>query len=125
MGVLLEHIKLAGSKGEKSVETLFDSGASFSFIDPDVAKKLGMIDSLPKFLDFETAEKGKKIRVNKVVRLDFYIDGIRLSDEFLLVENLSEEAIIGATTMQKWRLKLDFEQEKVIVDKRVTRMMLK
>jgi len=32
MGVILNCIKLVGSKGEKKVDALFDSGASFSFI---------------------------------------------------------------------------------------------
>ncbi len=32
MGVIFNRIKLAGSKGEKKVDALFDSGASFSFI---------------------------------------------------------------------------------------------
>ena len=29
---------------------------------------------------------------------------------------MNEEVIIGAATMQKWRIKLDFEHEQVIVD---------
>lgn len=63
--------------------------------------------------------------VTERISLDFYIEGIRLSDEFLVAEKLSEDAIIGATTLQKWRLKLDFEQDRVIVDQMVTRLMLK
>jgi len=43
----------------------------------------------------------------------------------LLMMTLSEDVIIGAATMQKWRLKLDFEQDRVIVDQMVTRLMLK
>jgi hypothetical protein len=56
--------------------------------------------------------------------LDFYHEEVRLSDEFLAVPGLSEEVIIGAATMQKWRLKLDFENDKVIVDPRVARLIL-
>jgi hypothetical protein len=62
--------------------------------------------------------------IGKVV-LDFYIEGIRLSDEFLINEELSEEVSIGAATLQKWRLKLDFEQDRVLIDQMVTRLMLK
>ena len=36
----------------------------------------------------------------------------------------SERLIIGAKTMQAWRLKLDFEHEDVIIDPRVTRIRL-
>jgi predicted aspartyl protease len=125
MGVIITRIRLVGSKGEKKVHALFDSGASFSFINGNLAKQLGIIDSLPKPKVFETAEDDRKITVKEAVRLDFHIDGIELSDEFLIAEKLSEDVIIGASTMQKWRLKLDFEEDRVIVDQRVTRLMLK
>jgi len=47
---------------------------------------------------------------------------ILLSDEFLLDPGLSEEAIIGAATLQKWRIKLDFEHDQVIVDPKVAKL---
>jgi len=56
---------------------------------------------------------------------DFYINEIRMSDEFMIVPNLSEEAIIGATTMQKWRIKLDFEHDTVIIDPKIAKAILK
>ncbi len=125
MGVIINRVKLVGSKESKKVDALYDNGASFSFIKNELAKKLDVILDLPEPLEFETAENGRKINVSKRVMLDFYIEGIRLSDEFLIAENLSEEVIIGAATMQKWRLKLDFEQDRVIVDQMVNRLMLK
>jgi hypothetical protein len=57
--------------------------------------------------------------------LIFYLNDVLLSDEFLLVSGLSEEAIIGAATMQKWRIKLDFEHDTVLVDPKVAQMELK
>ena len=125
MGVIFNRIKLVGSKGEKILEAMYDSGASFSFIKTDLAKKLGIIEKLPKPKEFETAENNRKIIVTERVTLDFFIEGINLSDEFFIADNLSEEVIIGAATMQKWRLKLDFEEDRVLVDQRVTRLMLK
>ena len=70
------------------------------------------------------AEKGTKIIADKRVTLNFWIDGYRFSDEFMLLPNLSEDIIIGAATLQKWRMKLDFETEKVIFDPKVTRLRL-
>jgi hypothetical protein len=49
---------------------------------------------------------------------------VLLSDEFLIVPSLSEEAVIGAATLQKWRIKLDFKLEKVIVDPKVGKQQL-
>ena len=35
------------------------------------------------------------------------------SDEFIVFDECSEEVIIGATTMQKWQIRLDFKAERV------------
>ena len=72
-----------------------------------------------------TAAEGTYLEIKYRVSLDFYIDDIRLSDEFYLVPTLSEEAILGVNTFQKWRIKLDFETDKVIVDPKVAKAMLK
>jgi len=39
-----------------------------------------------------------------------------LSDEFPLSPDSREELFIGAATLQKWRIKLVFEHDQVIVD---------
>lgn len=84
-----------------------------------------IILQLPRAKEFETAEEGRKIIATEAVRLDFYSEGIRLSDEFLIADKLSKEVMIGVKTLQAWRLKLDVEQDKVLVDQMVTRLMLK
>jgi len=55
--------------------------------------------------------------VKSIIRLN-------VSDEFLVVPTLSEEIIIGAATMQKWRIKLDFEHDTVWVYPKVAKMQL-
>jgi hypothetical protein len=125
ISVISYKIKLEGSKGEKKVEALFDSGSSDSLIKPEIALLLGNLEKLPDPISFETADEGAFMTVTDVVGLDFYIDGLRLRDEFLVVDNLSEDAIIGASTMQKFKMKLNFEDDRVIVDPRVTRKMVK
>ncbi|MHA1775654.1 MAG: hypothetical protein ACTSWC_02705 [Promethearchaeota archaeon] len=65
-----------------------------------LAKSLNTILKLPTLLTFETAKEGESVTVIERVMLDFYIEGIRLSDEFFIAENLSEDVIIGAKTMQ-------------------------
>ena len=49
---------------------------------------------------------------------------VKLSDEFYIIEELFEEAVIGASTMQKWKMKLDFENEKVEADPRMAKMQI-
>lgn len=64
------------------------------------------------------------IEIKERITLDFYINDILLSDEFLVVPALSEEAIIGSATLQKWRIKLDFEHDTVYVDPKVAKLQL-
>lgn len=71
-----------------------------------------------------TASEHVFMEINNSTRLDFYKDDIRLSDEFLVEPGLSEDVVIGATTMQKWRIKLDFEHDTVVIDPKVAKLIL-
>jgi len=75
-------------------------------------------------MEFSIAEEKRKLTAIQRVSLDFYIDGYKFSDEFMLIPELSEPVIIGAATLQKWRIKLNFETDEVIIDPRVTKLRL-
>jgi hypothetical protein len=124
MAVLEKKIRLKGSKGEEELEVLFDSGATYSCIQKELAEKLANLESLPEAMEFGTAEEGTTLQANHGVRLNFYINGDRFSDEFMVLEDLSEKAIIGAATLQKWRMKLDFEHDEIIYDPKVTKLRI-
>ena len=124
MAVIIRRIMLRGSKGEIEKEAIFDSGATYSCIHPQVAEGLGTIEPLPEPMEFSTAEEVRKVTAKGAVRLNFYLDGYRFSDEFMVIEGLSNVVIIGAATLQKWRLKLDFEKDEIIVDPKVTKLWL-
>jgi hypothetical protein len=44
--------------------------------------------------DFGTAQKKRRITAKEAVRLNFYIDGLRFSEEFMLIPGLSKGIII-------------------------------
>lgn len=58
------------------------------------------------------------------VGLEFRFDDseARFSDEFIVFDECSEDVIIGATTMQKWGIKLDFDREEIIYRKTAVRL---
>jgi hypothetical protein len=122
MSIIKQPLLYVGSKGEKRLCTLFDSRVNLSQINPDFIDDLALAVRLGRTRHVATTTKGQSIEVTHRTALDFYIDDVLLSDEFLLVPGLSEEAIIGAATMQKWRIKLDFEHDQVIVDPKVAKM---
>lgn len=117
-------LQFVGSKGEKIVYTLFDSGANLSCISAANLENLENPVSLGITRKLATASEHHFIEISHAVRLDFYINDVLLSDEFLVVPALSEDAIIGAATLQKWRIKLDFEHDQVIVDPKVAKLQL-
>lgn len=122
---MLRPLNFRGANGTAELNALFDSGFAYSCLNPEIAARLGTVESLPEPLDVNTAFKGRFIRFEKRISLDFYLNNLRLTDEFMVVPGLSEEAIIGATTMQKWRIKLDFEHDKIITDARANWLILK
>ena len=124
MSVIKIPLLYVGSKGERRLYTLFDSGANLSCIHPQFIEELGIPSTLGRERSVATASEGHFIIIKERILLDFYIDDILLSDEFLVVPGLSEEAIIGAATLQKWRIKLDFEHDTVHVDPKVARIQL-
>jgi Retroviral aspartyl protease len=118
-------ISFSGSKDEIKLYALFDTGSTYSCIREDLAQKMGNTDKLPEPMYFVTASENQYLKVENGMRLNFEVNDVPLSDEFMVMDRLSEEAIIGATTMQKWRIKLDFEHDEVIVDPKVAKLILK
>ncbi len=124
MSVIKLPLLYESALGEKRLYSLFDSGANLSCIHPDFIEGLGAPVSLARERRIATASEAHYIIVKERITLDFYIDDVLLSDEFLVVPGLTEEVVIGATTMQKWRIKLDFEHDTVYVDPKVAKMQL-
>ncbi len=64
------------------------------------------------------------IKAKYRISINFYLNGDRFSDEFMVLEGLSDKVIIGAKTMLSWRMKLDFEHDEVIYDPKVTKLKI-
>ncbi|MCH5685003.1 hypothetical protein LWM68_12570 [Niabella sp. W65] len=89
MSTLKFPLLYAGSKGEKHLYTLFDGGANLSCVNPDNIEDIAVLEPLERIRKLATASEGLFIEVKYAVRLDFYINDVLLSDEFLVVPNLS------------------------------------
>ena len=113
-----------GSKSSKNLYVLFDSGATYSCINDGKANELENFTTLHTPMRLATSSEHVFMEITQRVTLDFYKEDIRLSDEFLVVPNLSEDVAIGATTMKKWRIKLDFEHDSIIIDPKVAKLIL-
>jgi hypothetical protein len=124
MNVIKLPLLFVGSKGERNLYTLFDSGVNLSCINPAFVPELANAESIGRTRLVSTAIEGHFREIKEIIRVDFYLHDVLLSDEFLVVAGLSEAAIIGAATMQKWRIKLNFEYDTVEVDPKVAKIQL-
>jgi predicted aspartyl protease len=124
MSILRLPLRFEGAKGEKILYALFDSGANLSCINEEFASEIANLEPFLHPRKLATASEHHFIEINSRIATDFFLNDVHLSDEFLVVPQLSEEVIIGATTMQKWRMKLDFDSNKVIVDPKVEKLQL-
>ena len=124
MSLITKTVILVGSRGRKTVEAFFDGGASYSCIRRGTAKELAHLEPLAEPMEFETAEEGYAVIAREAVRLDFYFEDSqrRFTDELMVIDGLSEDLIIGAATMQKWKIRLDSQREEVLYDKKMHRL---
>ena len=125
MNTINRNLIYEGSEGTKSLITSFRSDISISCINSEVINGLANAKKLYRPLQVNSIYLGQNLEVNERITVDFYIDDVRLSDEFFVIPGLSEDAILGVNTFQKWRIKLDFEHDTVIVDPKVAKAMLK
>ena len=119
MSLISKPLILAGSKGRKKVTALFDSGASYSCISRKAAEEIAHLEPMVQPMAFETAEKDGIITADYRITVGFYF-----TDELFVIDGLSENLIIGATTMQKWKIRLDFDREEVLYDKKMHRLRI-
>lgn len=90
MAVIIKKIVLADSTGREEVRALFDSRATYSCIQPELAERLDITVPLPEVMDFRTADKEPTLQATQAVRLNFYLKGFRFPDEFMVIPDLTE-----------------------------------
>jgi hypothetical protein len=125
MSIIKLPIRFEGAKGDRTFYALFDSGANLSCMNESFANEIANPEAFLHPRKLATASEHHFIEISHAIRADFYLNDVQLSDEFLVVPHLSEEVIIGAATIQKWRIKLDFEHDSVFVDPKVAKLQLK
>lgn len=119
---LIKQLRVQGNKSKRRMNILFDSGASECFIRASLTRSLGYPTRLPQP---KSVELGRgHLRVSEVIAADVLLNGYRLHWYFVLVPQLTEEVIIGADFFQRWKIKLDPEHERLIVDPKALRLKL-
>ncbi|MBI4587596.1 MAG: retroviral-like aspartic protease [Candidatus Rokubacteria bacterium] len=120
--MIYKTVRLTGSRGEREVKALFDTGSSRCFVSVDLARSVGDVFPVAIPLEIETATAVTRAR--EAIHAAVWLDGHALQWVFYVVEDLTESAIVGADFLQIWKIKLDPEHEALILDPSALKLKL-
>ena len=124
MGMIVKDYTVSGSRDSATVRALYDTGAGASFVQRDIAERLGDIVTAPNPIQVTLADGQQTFTVDRVIFLEVDVDGTGLQYTYYVADGLAEELIIGADMMQRWKISLDLENESVSIDPRALYMRL-
>ena len=113
-----------GTQGEKTLNTFFDETISLSRINSTALNGIESPKRLGRPRTIHDPAKGNSLLAQYGVCLDFYINGILLSDEFIVMPQQIEEVIMGGATIRKWRMRMDVATKTIFVDPRMAKHQL-
>lgn len=111
MGLIYKQILVKGNKGERTLHVLMDTGASHTIIRGDIAHELATPAPLARTIAAQFASGSGEVK--DMVSLSLLIDGQEVVTPALVLENLSEELLIGAEFFQRFKVVLDPEREEI------------
>jgi predicted aspartyl protease len=122
MGLIYKDLEFVGTKGSKVMRVLMDTGASESFLRESEAQAITDLFQSPVSV---MVELGKGfVAVAELAIAAVNLDGHRVHWTFYVLEDLTEEAVIGADFFQRWKIKLDPATEDLIVDPQALKLKL-
>lgn len=122
MGLIYKTVRVTGSKAEREVKALFDTGSSRCVLSRDVARSVEGVVPIAIPLQIETATAVAQAR--EAIHVAVWLDGHPLQWVFYVVDGLTEPAIVGADFLQIRKIKLDPEHETLILDPNALKLKL-
>jgi len=114
MGVIRKKLPVMGRRGKREVECLFDTGASSSFVRPELVRELGLpAIGLLKPIRIRLG-KGST-RVLKRAEVTIGLNGITLPDNAYVLPGLSEEFVIGCEFLERYGIRLDPKRQRLLL----------
>ena len=119
MGTIREDVEIIGTVKGKKVKALFDTGAYRNYI-----KKVFYDNEKAEDIGFHIFEGLKKIILadgsithgEMVVFREIRINGYSLKEvEFVIMNDLTEDAIIGVHLMQKLGINLEPQNKRIVI----------
>lgn len=114
MGLIRKKLPFIGRRKKIEVECLFDTGASSSFICPELVRTLGL----------STADLAKPVRirlgkgstrVSRIAAVTIRLNGTTLADTAYVMPGLSEEYVLGAEFLERYDIRLDPKHRRLLL----------
>jgi|SRR5215510_6765494 len=114
MGMIRKKLTLVGRRRKKQVQCLFDTGASSSFIRPELAQAMGVPTvGLLKPLRIRLG-KGST-RVSKLAAVMIQINGSTLADTAYVMPGLTEDYVLGVEFFERYNIQLDPKRRRLLL----------
>src|SRR5712691_1217924 len=106
MGMIQKRLTLVGRRRNKQIECLFDTGASSSFIRPELVRAMGVPTvGLFKLLRIRLG-KGST-QVSRIAVVMIQLNGSILADIAYVMSGLSEDYVLGVEFLERYNIQLD------------------
>ena len=117
MGLIRKRLRLVGPRRVGQVECLFDTGASSSFIRPEVVRRLALSTAtLPRSARIRLG-KGSTT-VSQLAAVTVRLNGATLADSAYVMPGLSEEYVVGAEFLERYNIRLDPKRGRLVLPPR-------
>ena len=114
MGLIRKDLSLIGRRGEKRVECLFDTGASSSFIRPELVSILGLpTTDLVKPLRIRLGKGSAK--VSRLTAVMIRLNRATLADTAYVLPGLTEEYVLGSEFLERYDIRLDPKRRSLLL----------
>lgn len=91
---------LTGSNGTKPINSLVDTGATYTVVSPDIFEKVGLI-STNKFGIIEITACRETIKVRKIIIPEIEIDGFSSENVEAYISDTGFDVLIGLDTINR------------------------
>ena len=117
MEVIRKKLPLLGRRRSREVQCLFDTGASSSFVRPDLVRALRLpTTSLIRPVRIQLG-KGST-RVSRMAVVMIRLNGATLADPAYVMPGLTEEYVVGAEFLQRYGIRLDPRRHRLLLPSR-------
>lgn len=117
MGEIRKKLRIIGPRRRRLVDCLFDTGATWSFVRPDLVAELGL--STAKVPGGVSIRLGKgSTRVSRVAAVKIRLDGVSLPDHAYVMAGLPEPYVVGIEFLEAYGIRLDPRRRRLLLPPR-------